>query len=214
MFVACLDMEGVLTPEIWVGLAKRTGIEALCRTTRDEPDYDVLMQYRFSVLRENGLGFEDLRSVAASLDPLAGACEFVDWLHGRCQVTVLSDTFYELAQPLVAKLGHPLLICHHLTFDSVGALDGYRLRQADPKRQAVQAFQALNFRTVAVGDSYNDTAMLRQAETGILFRAPEAVRSKFPHFPAHDDYDGLKAEIEKALRDDEAAASLARTGTE
>jgi phosphoserine / homoserine phosphotransferase len=214
VFIACLDMEGVLTPEIWIGLADRTGIDALRRTTRDEPDYDVLMQYRLSVLREHGLGFKDLRTVAASLDLLEGAREFVDWLRERCQVAVLSDTFYELAQPLMAKLGRPMLMCHHLTFDEAGTLDSYLLRQVDPKRQAVQAFQALNFRTVAVGDSYNDTTMLEQAETGILFCAPEIVRSEFPHFPAHDDYDGLKVEIEKAFAADVTAAPLARTGTE
>ena len=214
MFVACLDMEGVLTPEIWIGLAERTGVDALRLTTRDEPDYDVLMRGRLAALAENGLGFADLRAAVASLEPLEGARGFLDWLRGRCQVAVVSDTFYELAGPLVAKLGHPMLLCHHLDIDPDGGVSGYRLRQRHPKRHAVAAFQDLGFGVIAVGDSYNDIAMLGQADAGILFCPPDSVRRDHPGYPVRHDYAGLRDEIESVLARASAPRRLAKTGTE
>ena len=192
MHIACFDLEGVLVPEIWIGLATRTGIDALRATTRDIADYDELMGLRLGLLREHGLNARDLKSVVGELRPLEGAREFLDWVRTRCQVAILSDTFYELAGPLMAQLGHPMLLCHRLEVADDGAIAGYALRQRDAKRRAVEAFQQLNFKTVAVGDSYNDTAMLAQAETGVLFRPPENVMREFPAYPVCREYAELK----------------------
>jgi len=192
MELACLDLEGVLIPEIWIAFAEETGIEALKATTRDIPDYDVLMKQRLAILDQHGLTLPQIQATISRLRPLEGAAEFVDWLRERFQVVILSDTFYEFAAPLMKQLGFPTLLCHRLEVDDQGRITDYRLRQSDPKRQSVRAFQLLNYRVIAAGDSYNDTSMLAQAEAGILFRAPENVIAEFPQFPAVDSYDALK----------------------
>ena len=198
MYITCLDLEGVLVPEIWINVAERTGIEALRRTTRDEPDYDVLMRYRLEILEEHRLGLPDIQAVIAAMGPLPGAREFLDWLRERHQVVILSDTFYEFAAPLMRQLGHPTLLCHRLEVAADGRVTGYRLRMPDQKREAVKAFHGLRFRVVAAGDSYNDTAMLQEADAGILFCPPENVVREFPQFPVARDYDALRAEFERA----------------
>jgi len=191
--IACLDLEGVLIPEIWINVAERTGIDALRRTTRDEPDYDRLMHGRLGILAEHGLGLADIQRVIATMSPLEGAREFVDWLRERFQVLILSDTFYEFAAPLMVQLGRPTLFCHRLETDASGRLTGYRIRLPDQKRRTVQALHELAFEVVAAGDSYNDTAMLGEAEVGILFRPPENVIREFPQFPVAHTYDELRA---------------------
>jgi len=196
--LVCLDLEGVLIPEIWIAFAEKTGIEALKATTRDIPDYDVLMKQRLAILDEHGYGLKEIQAVISELDPLPGAKEFIDWLSPRFQVVILSDTFYEFAMPLMAKLGFPTLFCHKLEVNEEGRITNYLLRQKDPKRQSVRAFQLLNYRVIAAGDSYNDTTMLKQAEAGILFKAPKNVIDEFPQFPAVHEYDDLKQEILKA----------------
>lgn len=198
MHVVCLDLEGVLVPEIWIGLAEKTGIESLRATTRDVPDYDQLMQQRLQLLDERGMGFEELRQVAASLDPLEGSREFLDWLRGQFQVVILSDTFYELAGSLMQKLGWPTLFCHRLEVDDQGRISGYRLRQSQPKRAAVRALKSLNFRVLAAGDSYNDLDMLEEADAGILFRPPENVVRDAPDYPVTHEYEALKQAIVRA----------------
>lgn len=193
MELACLDLEGVLIPEIWIAFAEKTGIPELKATTRDVPDYDQLMQQRLRLLGRHGYGLPAIREVIGELEPLPGAPAFLDWLRERFQVVILSDTFYEFAMPLMAKLGYPTLLCHRLGVGDDGAINDYFLRQPDPKRQAIRAFQLLNMRCIATGDSYNDTTMLGQAEAGILFHAPDNVIAEFPEFPAVHDYDGLRA---------------------
>ncbi|OEY67722.1 bifunctional phosphoserine phosphatase/homoserine phosphotransferase ThrH [Marinobacter sp. X15-166B] len=192
MELACLDLEGVLIPEIWIAFAEKTGIEELKATTRDIPDYDVLMQQRLRILDEHGFGLPQIQEVISELDPLDGAREFLDWLRERFQVVILSDTFYEFAMPLMAKLGYPALLCHKLEVNDQGRITDYLLRQRDPKRQSVRAFQLLNYRVIAAGDSYNDTTMLTQAEAGILFHAPQNVIDEFPQFPAVHTFADLK----------------------
>src|SRR5690554_47453 len=199
--LACLDLEGVLIPEIWIAFAEKTGIEELKATTRDIPDYDVLMKQRLRLLDEHGYGLPAIQEVISELDPLPGAAEFLDWLRERFQVVILSDTFYEFAMPLMKKLGHPALLCHKLEVDENGRITNYLLRQRDPKRQSVRAFQLLNYRVIAAGDSYNDTTMLAQAEAGILFHAPDNVIAEFPQFPAVHTYADLKqAFIDASVR--------------
>jgi len=198
--IACLDLEGVLVPEIWIAFAEKTGIAALRRTTRDEPDYDVLMKGRLRILAEHGLGLPDIQRVIGQLRPLEGAREFLDWLRERLQVVILSDTFYEFAHPLMRQLGFPTLLCHRLEADANGRVIDYRIRLKDQKREAIRAFHALNFRVAAAGDSYNDTAMLAEADAGILFRPPENVIREFPQFPVTQDYDELRAAFERAIR--------------
>ena len=195
MEIACLDLEGVLIPEIWIAFAEKTGIDALKRTTRDEPDYDVLMQYRLDLLRENDLGLNDIQDVIATLEPLDGAVEFVNWLRERFQVIILSDTFYEFANPLMKSLGYPTLLCHTLECDDSGSVISYHLRQSNHKRQSIVAFKSLYYRTIAAGDSYNDTTMLAEADAGILFNAPQQVIDEFPQFPAVHNYEDLKREF-------------------
>ncbi len=198
MEVACLDLEGVLVPEIWIDFAERTGIPELRATTRDIPDYDVLMKQRLRILDEHKLGLKDIQSVIATMEPMPGASEFVDWLRERFQVVILSDTFYEFSQPLMRQLGFPTLFCHRLLADEDGRIIDYKLRQKDPKRQCVKAFHGLNFRVIAAGDSYNDTTMLAEADAGILFRAPDNVISEFPQYPAVTSYDELRGEFIRA----------------
>jgi len=196
--IACLDLEGVLVPEIWIAFAEKTGIEELKKTTRDEPDYDVLMQYRLDLLRQHNLGLNEIQEVIATLSPLEGAADFVDWLRERFQVVILSDTFYEFASPLMKQLGYPTLLCHKLETDSSGNVVNYRLRQANPKRQAIVGFKSMYYRTIAAGDSYNDTTMLAEADAGILFHAPDNVIKEFPQFPAVQTFADLKQEFIRA----------------
>ena len=198
MEIACLDLEGVLIPEIWIGFAEKTGISELRATTRDIPDYDVLMKQRLKLLRENNLGLIDIQEVISTMSPMEGAADFVAWLKERFQVVILSDTFYEFSEPLMRQLNFPTLFCHRLIVDSGGVITDYKLRQEDPKRQCVKAFHKLNFRVIASGDSYNDTTMLSEAEAGILFRAPSNVVEEFPQYPSVGNYEELKKEFIKA----------------
>ena len=192
MEIVCLDLEGVLIPEIWVKFAESTGIEELKLTTRDEPDYDVLMKHRLGILNQHKLGLREIQEVIATLDPLPGAADFMVWVRRHFQVVVLSDTYYEFALPLMAKLSNPALFCHRLTVDDQGRVVDYVLRQDDPKRQAVKAFKGLNFRVIAAGDSYNDINMLTEADIGILFHAPAKIIAEFPQFTAVQSYDDLQ----------------------
>lgn len=199
MTIACLDLEGVLVPEIWINVAERTGIDALRATTRDIPDYDELMRQRLRILDENQLGLPDVQSVIAGMGPLEGAKDFLDWLKSEFQVVILSDTFYEFAAPLMKQLDYPTLFCHQLEIDpGCGKITNYQLRQKDQKRQAVKAFHNLNFKVIAAGDSYNDTSMLGEADAGILFCPPQNVIEEFPQFPVTRNYQEMKSAFEKA----------------
>ncbi|WP_281648318.1 bifunctional phosphoserine phosphatase/homoserine phosphotransferase ThrH [Parendozoicomonas sp. Alg238-R29] len=198
MEIACLDLEGVLIPEIWIRFAEQTGIEELKATTRDIPDYDELMKMRLSILDQHGLGIREIQSVIAEMSPMSGARTFIDWLRENFQVVILSDTFYEFAQPFMRQLGFPTLLCHTLEIGEGGRVKDYKIRQPDPKRCSVKAFHSLNYRVIAAGDSYNDTSMLSEAEAGILFKAPENVIEEFPQFPAVHTYENLKLEFCKA----------------
>ena len=199
MRIVCLDLEGVLVPEIWIEFSERTKIPELRRTTRDEPDYDKLMKYRLDILRQHKLGLPDIQKVIAEMGPMAGAREFVDGLREDYQVIILSDTFYEFAHPLMRQLGWPTLFCHSLEADAEGMLVNYHLRMPNQKQEAVKRFKELNFKTVAAGDSYNDTAMLGEAHGGILFHPPENVIREFPQFPVTKSYAELRVEIDKAF---------------
>lgn len=198
MELACLDLEGVLIPEIWIGFAEKTGIDELKATTRDISDYDELMKQRLAILDQHNLGLPDIQKVIATMAPLPGANDFVEWLKERFQLIILSDTFYEFSHPLMRQLDFPTLFCHRLVANESGAIVDYKLRQQDPKRQCVKAFHGLNFRVIAAGDSYNDTTMLSEADTGILFRAPDNVIAEFPQFPSVTSYDELRQEFCKA----------------
>ena len=190
------DLEGVLVPEIWIAVAEKTGIERLRLTTRDIPDYDQLMLGRIAILREHKVKLADIQSVIATLDPLPGALEYLEWARAHTQLIILSDTFYEFAAPLMLKLGHPTLFCNSLTIDHDGNIAGYRMRQEHGKQLSVAAFKSLQFQVVAIGDSYNDTAMLAAADTGILFRPPDAIATEFPQFPVMREYAQLRRHIE------------------
>ena len=198
MQIVCLDLEGVLVPEIWIAFSERTGIPELRRTTRDEPDYDKLMRFRLDLLRRRRLGLADIQRVIASMRPEPGAREFLDALRRRYQVIILSDTFYEFAMPLMEQLGMPTLFCHRLETDAHGFVSAYHLRMREQKRAAVKALKDLNFRVVAAGDSYNDTAMLGEAHAGILFRPPPNVVEEFRQYPVVRDYSALAAAIDGA----------------
>lgn len=193
------DMEGCLVPEIWIGLAEKTGIDALKLTTRDIPDYDELMQKRLGILHEHGIGMCDLEVVIASMEPLAGAYDYLQWLRDKVPVIILSDTFYEFAKPLMRKLNLPCLFCHTLNIDARGSIKNYQLRTVDGKRGAVAGFQDNGFRVISIGDSYNDTSMLLKADHGILFRAPDNVIKEFPQFPHVGEYKDLKQLLEPLL---------------
>jgi phosphoserine/homoserine phosphotransferase len=197
--IACLDLEGVLVPEIWIHFAEATGIAELRLTTRDLPDYDQLMRRRLRILDDHRLGLPDIQKVIDAMGPLPGAREFLDWLREQAQVVILSDTFYEFARPLMRQLGWPTLLCHRLEVATDGRVTDYRLRMPDQKRRAVEAFRALHFGVVAAGDSYNDTAMLAAANAGILFRPPENVMREFPQFPVANSYEELREDFERAL---------------
>jgi phosphoserine/homoserine phosphotransferase len=197
--IVCLDLEGVLVPEIWIEFSERTGIPELRRTTRDEPDYDKLMKYRLNLLAQHKLGLPDIQKVIAEMGPMLGAREFVDGLREHYQVIILSDTFYEFAHPLMRQLGWPTLFCHSLEADSNGVLVNYHLRMPDQKREAVKRLKELKFQVVAAGDSYNDTAMLGEAHGGILFHPPENVIREFPQYPVTQSYGELRTEIDRAF---------------
>ena len=199
MQIVCLDLEGVLVPEIWIEFATRTGIPELRRTTRDEPDYDKLMQSRLAILAEHKLGLTDIQKVIAEMGPLEGARAFIDELREDYQLIILSDTFYEFAHPLMRQLGWPTLFCHSLEADADGMRVRCRLRMPDQKREAVRRLRELRFTVVAAGDSYNDTAMLGEAHAGILFRPPEQVIRAFPQFPVTQSYAELRAAIDQAF---------------
>ena len=196
--IVCLDLEGVLVPEIWIAVAERTGIDALRRTTREEPDYDVLMQYRLDLMATHGLTMSMIQDVIGTLSPLPGAKAFLDALRERTQVVILSDTFEQFAEPLMRQLGWPAIWCHRLVVED-DRITGYQLRMADPKRNAVEALHSLNYRVIAAGDSYNDTTMLLAAEAGFLFHSPANVQAEFPQLPALDEYDELLASITAQL---------------
>lgn len=198
MHIVCLDLEGVLIPEIWIEVAKRTGIAALQRTTRDEPDYDKLMQGRLAILAQHKLRLADIQAVIAGMAPMAGARAFLDSLRTSRQVVILSDTFYEFAAPMMAQLGWPTLFCHRLEADAQGFVRAYHLRMPDQKRAAVEAFRALNFKVIAAGDSFNDTSMLAAADAGIFFRPPPEIAARFPQFPVTQDYAALAAALDAA----------------
>tara|TARA_R110002096_G_scaffold17146_2_gene59135 strand:+ start:138 stop:749 length:612 start_codon:yes stop_codon:yes gene_type:complete len=201
--IACLDLEGVLIPEIWINVAQKTGIDDLLATTRDIPDYDVLMRQRLEILGRHGLTIHDVQKVIDGLGPLDGAKEFLDWLKTEFQVVILSDTFYEFADPLMKQLGNPTLFCHQLGIAEDGTITDYYLRMPDQKREAVKRFHELNFKAIAAGDSYNDTTMLGEADRGILFCPPQNVIDEFPQFPVTRNYEELKAafiEAREAIR--------------
>jgi phosphoserine / homoserine phosphotransferase len=193
-----LDLEGVLVPEIWIAVAEQTGIEALRRTTRDEPDYDKLMRYRIDLLDKHGLSMSMIEDVIGGLSPEPGARAFLDELRSRTQVIILSDTFEQFGRPLMAQLGWPTIFCHRLIVEN-DHIVGYRLRQSDQKRHAVEAFKGLNYTIAAAGDSYNDTAMLGAADAGFLFRSPERVQKEFPQYRALETYDELLQHLSDAL---------------
>lgn len=195
--ILCLDLEGVLIPEIWLGVAERTGIEGLTKTTRDIPIYDDLMQLRLQLIRQHGVDLATIQAVIDGLGPLPGAVEFLAWARARFQVAVVSDTFYEFAMPLMAQLGFPLLLCHRLEIAG-GRITGYRLRQRDPKRRSVGAFRDLGYRVLAAGDSFNDIPMLESADAGFFFRAPPRVTSEYPQYPGAESYPELEALLEGA----------------
>jgi phosphoserine/homoserine phosphotransferase len=195
MQVLCLDLEGVLVPEVWIEFSKRTGIAGFQRTTRDEPDYDKLMRYRLDLLSQHGLKLPDIQQVIAGMAPLPGAREFLDAMRERYQVIILSDTFYEFADPLMKQLGRPTLFCHKLEIDAEGTVRHYRLRQPDQKSAAVKALQSLNYRVFAAGDSYNDTGMLKAADAGFFIHAPAAISAQFPQFVVTHSY----AELAQAV---------------
>ncbi|MDO8364131.1 MAG: bifunctional phosphoserine phosphatase/homoserine phosphotransferase ThrH [Actinomycetota bacterium] len=196
--IVTLDLEGVLVPEIWIAVAERTGIDELRRTTRDEPDYDVLMRGRLRLLERHGLTMSMIADVIAGLAPMQGACEFLDALRARTQVVILSDTFEQFAAPLMRQLGMPAILCHQLVVENDRIVD-YALRMPDQKRHAVNAFRGLHYRVVAAGDSYNDAAMLSAADAGFWFHAPDTIVAQFPQFPPTHTYDELFASITSAL---------------
>lgn len=199
MHIVCSDLEGVFVPEIWINVAEKTGIKELRLTTRDISDYDVLMKRRLAILEENGLKIGDITEVIATMDPLEGAVEFLDWVRSRTQIIVVSDTFDQFAGPLMKKLGWPTLLCHTLSIEPDGFISGYVLRQKDSKREAVISLKNLNYKTMAVGDSYNDITMLKEADNGILFNPPDNVKNEYPEFPVSFSYESLKDIIENIL---------------
>jgi phosphoserine/homoserine phosphotransferase len=198
MQVVCLDLEGVLIPEIWIAFAERTGIAEFRRTTRDEPDYDKLMRWRLGLLRQHGLKLADIQAVIAGMAPMDGAKDFLDDLRSRFQVIILSDTFYEFADPMMRQLGRPTLFCHKLVVDADGFVADYKLRQPNQKFHAVNALKSLNYQVIAAGDSYNDTGMLGAADAGFFIHPPESIVAQFPQYPVNRSYAELKASIDGA----------------
>jgi len=202
MEIVCLDLEGVLVPEVWINFAEITGIDGLKATTRDVPDYRKLMDQRLMYLEKHQLGLPDIQAVVERMSPMEGAREFVDWLRERFQVVILSDTFYEFASPLMAQLGWPTLFCNRLEITNDGKVVGYHIRQQDPKRKSVQALSSLNYRILAVGDSYNDVSMLEEAAAGFLFRPPQQVIDDYPQHPVVNEYEELKVLLSQASERD------------
>ncbi len=198
MQVVCLDLEGVLIPEIWIAFAERTGIAEFRRTTREEPDYDKLMAYRLGLLRQHGLKLADIQAVIAGMAPMDGAKAFLDELRSRYQVIILSDTFYEFADPMMVQLGRPTLFCHKLVVDAAGFVADYTLRQPNQKFHAVNALKSLNYQVIAAGDSYNDTGMLGAADAGFFIHPPESIVAQFPQYPVNRSYAELRASIDGA----------------
>lgn len=201
MHIVCSDLEGVFIPEIWINVAEKTGIKDLRLTTRDISDYDVLMKKRLAILAENGLKISDIKEVIKKMDPLEGAVDFLDWLRASTQVIIVSDTFVQFAKPFMEKLGWPTLFCHSLSIEPDGLISGYNLRQQDSKKKTVISLKNLNYTITAVGDSYNDTAMLKEADTGILFNPPDNVKNEFTDFPVCYCYEDLKNIFKKILTD-------------
>ena len=201
MLAICLDLEGVLIPEIWINVAERTGISELNRTTRDEPDYDRLMSYRLGILDQNDIKMDDITSTIGSMEPMEGATEFLASLESRWPTLILSDTFSQFAKPMMKKLGNPTLLCHTLLIDETGRIEDWKIRCDDHKRKTVESLIEMNYRVIAAGDSYNDTSMLSTASAGILFRPPENVIEEFPQFPVARDYSELIDAIESAATD-------------
>lgn len=199
MYVVCLDMEGVLVPEIWISFAEATGIPEFKRTTRDEPDYDKLMRYRIDLLKQHGLGLKQIQDTIATIDPLPGAKEFLDELRTLTQVLILSDTFTQFAQPLMRKLNWPTLFCNSLEVSPDGEITGYRMRVKNSKKTTVEALHTAGFKTVAAGDSFNDLAMIRASEAGFLFKSTEQIRKDYPDIPACEEFDELLSLIKQAI---------------
>lgn len=199
MYVVCLDMEGVLVPEIWIAFAEATGIPELRRTTRDEPDYDKLMQYRINILKEHGLGLKEIQDTIATIDPMPGAKEFLDKLRAFTQVIILSDTFYQFAMPLMKKLGYPTLFCNTLEVAENGEITGYKMRVEKSKLSTVKALQSVGFTTIASGDSFNDLGMIQASRAGFLFKSTEKIKADYPDIPAFEEYDDLLAAIKKVI---------------
>jgi len=199
MYIVCLDLEGILLPEIWISVAEKTGIEELSLTTRDIPDFDQLMRRRLEILKRASLKIRDIQEIIQSIEPLEGAIEFLDRVREGFQLIVLSDTFVEFADPILKKLNRPACFCNSLVIDPDGVIVDYQLRQRDGKRHAIKALKGLGFKVIAIGDSYNDTTMLSEANEGILFRPPENIKGEFPHFPVIETYEGLEAELERYL---------------
>ncbi len=199
MYITCLDMEGVLVPEIWIAFAEATGIPELRRTTRDEPDYDKLMQYRLNILKEHKLGLKEIQDVIATIDPLPGAKEFLDELRDCCQVLILSDTFEQFAKPLIKKLGMPTLFCNTLEVAESGEITGYKMRCPKSKLTTVKALQSIGYETIASGDSYNDLAMIQASKAGFLFRSTKQIQEDHPELEAFEEFDDLLAAIKKAM---------------
>lgn len=200
MNIVCLDMEGVLVPEIWIAFAEASGIPELRRTTRDEPDYDKLMKFRLGILKENGLGLKEIQATIAKIDPLLGARAFLDELRTLTQVIILSDTFEEFAKPLMEKLNWPAIFCNSLEVAESGEITGFKMRIADSKLSTVRAFQSIGYETIAIGDSYNDLAMIRAGKSGFLFRSTDKIKADYPELPAFETYEELMAGIRGAMK--------------
>ena len=200
MYVVCLDMEGVLVPEIWIAFSEATGIPELRRTTRDEPDYDKLMKYRINILKEHGLGLKEIQDTIATIDPMPGAKEFLDKLREFTQVIILSDTFYQFAMPLMKKLGYPTLFCNTLEVAENGEITGYKMRVEKSKLSTVKALQSVGFTTIASGDSFNDLGMIQASKAGFLFKSTEKIKADYPELPAFEEYDDLLAAIKDVIK--------------
>ncbi len=201
MYITCLDLEGVLVPEIWIAFAEATGIPELKKTTRDEPDYDKLMNYRIGILKEHGLGLKEIQETIAKIDPMPGAKEFLDELRSICQTIIISDTFTQFAAPLMAKLGQPTIFCNTLEVAESGEITGFKMRCEKSKLTTVKALQSIGYETIASGDSFNDLGMIQASKAGFLFRSTEQIKKDYPQFPAFETYDELLAAIKEAIKD-------------
>lgn len=199
MYITCLDLEGVLVPEIWIAFAEASGIPELKRTTRDEPDYDKLMNWRLGILKEHGLGLKEIQDTIAGIDPLPGAKEFLDKLREICQVIIISDTFSQFAGPLMAKLGYPTIFCNALEVAPSGEITGFKMRCEQSKLTTVKALQSIGYDTIASGDSHNDLAMIKASKAGFLFRSTEQIKADYPELPAYEEYDELFEAIKAAM---------------